>query len=255
MTATARLFGRRYLVLGGRFRVSSYVAMLELGCVAGTYAGLWAAGADGLDQVRFVVATALLLVPSLVGSRLWFVFGHLDEYRREPDRIWQRSEGGSALYGGLVLSALVSVPLLAVLGLPYWRYWDAASLTMLVGLIPTRIGCAMNGCCTGRVTDGRFGVRMPDVEGRWERRYPSPLLEAAFAAVILVVVVAVEAAAGPGVPFAGGRFLAVVGTYAAGRIALGATRGSGARAVRGNAITSVAILGAVAVALVAGSHL
>ncbi|WP_426570817.1 prolipoprotein diacylglyceryl transferase family protein [Aquihabitans sp. McL0605] len=246
-----RLFGRRYLHLG-RHRVPSYVVLLEVGCVLGTYVGVWAAAADGLDEVRFVVGTALLLVPALVGSRLWFVLGHRDEFRRDPSRVWRRAEGGSALYGGLVLSAAVSVPVLALLDLPYWRFWDAAALTMLVGLIPTRLGCAMNGCCTGRATEGALGVRMPDVEGRWERRYPSPLLEAGYVGLILVAVLAVAVVAGPQVPFAGARFLAVVGAYAAGRIALGATRGSGARSAWGNAVTSVAILLAVAAALAVG---
>lgn len=250
---TGRVFGRRYLSVGRR-RVASYVVLLEVGCVAGTFVGAWAASADGLDANRFVVATAVLLVPALVGSRAWFVLGHLDEYRRDPSRWWRRREGGSALYGGLLLSALVGIPVLGVLDLPYWRFWDASIVTMLVGLVPTRVGCAMNGCCAGRPTDGRLGVWMPDVQGRWVRRHPSPLLEAGLAAAILVAVAVVAATAGPRWPFAGARFLAVVGAYAAGRVALGAVREADGRSTRANLVVSVAILASVVLALVVGAQ-
>lgn len=249
---TGRLFGRRYLPVGRR-RVPSYVVLLEVGCVLGTFVGAWAAAADGLDATRFVVATAVLLVPALVGSRVWFVLGHLEAYRGDPGRWWRRSEGGSALYGGLLLSVAAAVPVLAVLDLPYWRFWDASIVTMLVGLVPTRVGCAMNGCCAGRPTGGRFGVWMPDVRGRWARRYPSPLLEAGLALVVLAAVAVVAVAAGPRWPFAGARSLAVVGAYAAGRVALGASREADGRSARANVATSLAILGAVALALALGA--
>lgn len=239
----ARLWGRRHLVLAGR-RVPSYVALLYVGCVVGTWAGIAAAEAAGIDGTRFALAVVLLMVPALVGSRMWFVLGHLDVYRREPARIWRREEGGSALYGGLVLAPLVSVPLLAALDLPVWAFWDAATVTMAVGLVATRVGCAMNGCCTGRPTAGPLGVWMPDVRGAWARRYPAPLLEAGWVVLLLVGVAVV----GTDLPFTGARFAAVVALYALGRTALGATRDTTARARRANAAVSIALLVAAATA-------
>ncbi len=241
---TSRWLGRRWLVVHPRLRLSSYVVMLYLGCVAGTVAGAVVAGRDGLDAGRFVGATVVLLVPALVGSRLWFVLGHLAEYRDEPHRVWRREEGGSALYGGLVVSAVVAVPVLALFDLPYWGFWDAAVVTMMVGLVLTRLGCAMNGCCAGRPTGGLLGVWMPDRSGVWKRRYPSPLLEAGWVLVLLALVALV----GTDLPFAGARFLGVVGAYAVGRLAIGATRAATPGAQRANVAASVTLLVAVAVA-------
>ena len=83
------------------------------------------------------------------------------------------------------------------------RLWDAAGVTMLVGLITTRFGCLMNGCCGGRA----WGV-------------PTQLLEAALAALILIAALALRGhLGGDGVLFAG-----VVGCYAAGRLVLDRTR-------------------------------
>lgn len=225
----SRWIGRRHLSIG-RLRISSYAAMLYLGCVAGTTAGAAIARVDGLPPGRFALATVLLLVPALAGARLWYVIQHLGSYRAEPRRLWLRSEGGMALYGGLVLGVCASIPVLPLAGLPFWGFWDATSVTMLVGAVITRIGCLMNGCCAGRPTNGRLGLWLPDHRGQWRRRIPTPLLDAGWALLLLVAVLI--AAGGPerrsvvAPVFPGGRFLAAVGAYAAGRIVLQTTRQS-----------------------------
>lgn len=213
--------------------------MLYLGCVAGLLAGSSLAQTRGLDAGRFALAAIALLVPALVGSRVLFVIQHHEIYRHDPHRIWRRAEGGSALYGGLVLSVACSVPLLALAELPFWTFWDAASVTMLAGLIFTRIGCLMNGCCVGRPTDGPLGVWLPDTSGVWRRRYPTQLLEAGWAAIILgTVLLAWDEA-----PFDGALFGATVALYAGGRLALEPMRkATQARALRVNALISAALV-------------
>ncbi len=199
--------------------------MLYLGCVGGTFAGAAVAGAEGLSESRFVVATIALLVPALVGARLWFVLQHLDAFRAEPRRIWRRSEGGSALYGGLVLSVATSLPVLQLIGLPFWAFWDAAAVTMLVGLIITRAGCLMHGCCAGRATAGPLGMWLPNDRGEWRRRFPTPILEGAWAAVVLALALAARSS----LTSSGALFALIAGGYAAGRLLLEPTRESSDR--------------------------
>jgi prolipoprotein diacylglyceryl transferase len=199
-----------------------YKTMLYIGCVAGVYAGAAVAAERGLDESRFSLAVIVLLIPAFAGARLWFVVRHLDLYRHDRRRVVARSQGGSALFGGLVAGFVVSIPVLAVAGLPLWAFWDAASVTMLVGLILTRIGCLMNGCCAGRTTTGPLGLWLPNVSGEWQRRYPTQLLESAWAGVLLALSLAFVAR--NALPFEGALFIAVVGLYCAGRLALEATR-------------------------------
>jgi phosphatidylglycerol---prolipoprotein diacylglyceryl transferase len=226
-----RLAGRRYLLRWRGLNVPGYTAMLYVGCVTGVLAGAAAAGAAGLDESSVALVTIALLIPALAGARLWFVVEHWGVFRREPRRIWRRSEGGSALHGGLALSVAVSVPFLAVLGLPFWRFWDAASLTMLIGLACTRVGCLMNGCCGGRRSSGRLAVRLPDEQGDWQKRIPTQLLEAGWAVLVLTGAVLAR----PGAPFAGAVFLGVLAAYGAGRLVLEPTRAAaGSRASRAN---------------------
>jgi phosphatidylglycerol---prolipoprotein diacylglyceryl transferase len=182
--------------------VHSYPVFLYLGLLCGVYAGYGAATSMGLDADLTATGILILLVPALAGARLWFVLSHWPAYRREPRRIWRRSEGGAALTGGLVLALAVSPVVLAALGLPFGAFWDAATFTMLVGMVFARVGCLLNGCCAGRPSDGPLALRLPGRDGRWARRHPVQLLELATAAILLAAALAVAiAGAFPGAVF------------------------------------------------------
>jgi phosphatidylglycerol:prolipoprotein diacylglycerol transferase len=183
--------------------------MLYLGLVAGVYAGYGAAASMSIDPDRATAGVLILIVPALVGARLWFVATHWSVFRRDPRRIWRRGDGGAALVGGLVLAVAISPALLAALGLPFGAFLDAATFTMLVGMVFTRVGCLLNGCCGGRPSEGRLALRLPDHHGRWMRRHPVQILELLAAVALLAVALAV--AADP--PFAGAVFVCVVAGY------------------------------------------
>ncbi|HWF71672.1 MAG TPA: prolipoprotein diacylglyceryl transferase family protein, partial [Mycobacterium sp.] len=83
-------------------------------------------------------------------------------------------------------------------------------------MIFTRIGCLLNGCCSGRRSDGRLGMWLPDHTGHWQRRYPVQLLELSTAVVLLAGSTALLALGTPrGTIFA----FALVG-YAAARVVI-----------------------------------
>jgi len=201
-------------------KLYAYPTMLYLGLVAGVLGGTYAARLHGLDSDRVYAAMLLLILPALVGARLLFVASNWSFYRADPTRIWRRSEGGAALYGGLVVSFLLSLPLLRALDLSVAAFWDAAAVTMLIGMVITKIGCLLNGCCGGRSTEGRLGLRLPNEHGVWRRRVPTQLLEAGLALCLLIVCLRVWDRA----PFAGACILTAVAGYGAGRWWLEAER-------------------------------
>jgi prolipoprotein diacylglyceryltransferase len=180
--------------------VHSYPFFLYLGGVAGTYAAAAAAPA-GLGG-RVALATTLLIVPALVGSRLLYVAMHRDAYVGRWQLARRRSVGGGAMYGGLILALPLSIPLLPVLEIPFGVYWDAALFTLLIGMALTRVGCLLHGCCRGC------------------HRVPTSVLEAGFACVLLAGAVALR---GKG-PFPGALFASALAAYATGRFALDFTR-------------------------------
>jgi phosphatidylglycerol:prolipoprotein diacylglycerol transferase len=204
---------RRVLFQWRGIKIYAYPAMLYLGTVLGVIGGCFAAALHGLDPRQTAAAMLLLVLPALVGSRLLYVASHWPAYRREPRRIWRRSEGGAAMYGGLVLAFLVSLPLLGVFGISVGAFWDAATLTILIGMIFTRVGCLLNGCCAGRPTKAWFSLYLPNVHGIWCRRLPTQLLEAGLAVVLLLGSIW----AWNRLPFNGALFLANLAAYGVGR--------------------------------------
>jgi prolipoprotein diacylglyceryltransferase len=195
--------------------VHSYPVMLYLAIVLGIYAQLLAARSIGVDTGAVLAATLIVVAIALFGARLLFIVPHWREFSRQPRRILRFAEGGASMYGGVLLAVPMSVPVLALFGLPFGTYWDTTTFTLLVGLLVGRIGCFLNGCCAGRETH-RLGAWLPNERGEWKRRIPTQALEAAWTAVVLAGAVALWGHQ----PFSGALLPYAVGAYGAGRLVL-----------------------------------
>ena len=202
--------------------------MLYLGLLTGILAGNAAAHAAGLDPFRAYCATLTLLVAGLIGGRLFHIARRWRWYRSHPGHFWNRSEGGTAMYGGFLAMLPLSIPLLAALRLPFAVFWDTMVFTTLVLLIFARFGCLMHGCCSGRPSRSFIGVRLPNAAGVWERRLPTPLLEATCCAGLLLFAVTTWWS----LPFPGALALVSGAGYGAGRLVLQSTRESEPSAAR-----------------------
>jgi prolipoprotein diacylglyceryltransferase len=196
--------------------IYSYPAMLYLGTLVGIVLANYVSKQSGMDSQRVWLALVLLVAPGLVGARLLFVASSWDEYRREPRRIWGRSEGGMAMLGGLPLAVLVSVPLLDSLDVPFAAFWDMAVFPIFSAATLGRVGCLLHGCCSGRPSAGRWAIRLPDHHGVWQPRVPVRILELMLTATILAGALSLW----DRLPFPGALILATVAAYSFGRVAL-----------------------------------
>jgi phosphatidylglycerol---prolipoprotein diacylglyceryl transferase len=207
---------RRVLFRWRGLTVWCYPAMLYLGLTCGVVASDIAAHAAGIDPLCVYIATIVLIVPALIGARLLFVASEWNYYSRNPRRIWDRTQGGFMMYGGVPIMLVCSVPLLRALHVGLGAFWDVSTFTILVGMIFTRVGCLLNGCCGGRPTTGWFGISLPNTSGVWQRRIPTQALEAACAAVLLIVATIMWGRR----PFSGALFLFITLSYASVRLVL-----------------------------------
>lgn len=66
-----------------------------------------------------------------------------------------------SLYGGIIFSFLVLLLLIKKLHLDYYDVLDKLSPCFLISFFIMKIGCLLNGCCYGKITDSWFSIPLP----------------------------------------------------------------------------------------------
>ena len=144
----------------GSFRLYSYGVLL----VIAFYISIWLATKEakvkGIDPQTMVDITLIILISGVIGGKLAYMVLHLPLYIENPFDIelWR---GGFIFHGGLFLS-IISVFL-------YTKKKKLSFLYIADFLIPYvalgegigRIGCFLNGCCYGKVTELPWGREFP----------------------------------------------------------------------------------------------
>lgn len=142
--------------------IHSYGVMIALSFFIGTLlSARWAERREGIDSEEYVSITMWVIVAILIGSRLFFVFEHLEEYSKHPLEIFAVWKGGLVLYGGFFGGVAGGMYLARRRRVSIPRYFDAGAPSIALGIFLTRIGCFLNGCCYGKPTDSPLGVSFP----------------------------------------------------------------------------------------------
>ena len=91
----------------GWFTIHSYGFMLAVSFLVGIFTAKRRASAHGIDPTHIMDLSVYIILAAVIGSRLLYVAFHLEEYRNILDMfaLWQ---GGATLYGGLILTVIVS---------------------------------------------------------------------------------------------------------------------------------------------------
>ncbi len=197
-------------------RFPYYSALLYVGLVSALVMADHLARQSGIDPIRLVAAFLVSIPVCLAGARALEVMLNWSHYRARPREILRVSSGGAAMYGALPPLCLLSIPLARWLGIPFGSFWDLALVSILAGMIPTRLGCLGAGCCAGRPTATRLGLLLRNSRGVRARRHPSPLYEALLGAALLAVSLQLWGR----LPFPGAVALWVCAGYGAGRFVL-----------------------------------
>jgi len=152
----------------GRFEARTYGLMLALAFIIGIYYTIIKTKKLGIDPNLIVDLSIVLVVSSLVGSRLLYVMFHFDEFRHNLLDIINpfQSSGdigiaGLTMIGGLILAVAFGMLYLKWKKLPVLKISDITSAPIALGIFITRIGCFMNGCCFGTPCDLPWGVKFP----------------------------------------------------------------------------------------------
>lgn len=155
--------------------VSSYKICLFAGLYAGTMVSSYLASTRDVSPTGIALLCLAVAAGGLLGTRSYFLLVNggaaASRWRGSP------SEGGMALFGAL--PGFVALCMLGawLLSLPPTLLLDILAGGVIAGGPLIRFGCVLNGCCGGRPTDHRLGVKMHDTSGHVVRRIPVQYLE------------------------------------------------------------------------------
>lgn len=172
---------RPILFTVGDAAVYSYGFFLGLAFVVGVLLAAWRTRAEGDSLERTLAVAALAVVTSLVGARVAQVVAtRPEELLAHPLSTLLSPDAGYAFLGGVILAFGSTVVATRALGLGFWRVADRFIPAVALGLLPTRLGCHLGGCCRG-VPAADIGwpeaLATTPVTGGGVPLVPAPLLE------------------------------------------------------------------------------
>ena len=97
----------------------------------------------------------------VIGARLWFVAEYWHSFRGNLIEIFRIWIGGMVFYGGFIGGFIFGMIYLRIKRLYIPDVLDSVAPGLAIGIAIARIGCFLNGCCFGRVTDCMIGIRFP----------------------------------------------------------------------------------------------
>lgn len=139
--------------------LGSYLAMLLLGFAAGTIAAARRKLAGEYPVTILWPLAIWIFVAAMIFSRAYWILEYAPETAiSDSTRFWHR---GHVFYGGLLGGILAVFFYACVRKTRFLDLLDLLAPSAALGYAITRIGCFLNGCCYGTVTDVPWAVRFP----------------------------------------------------------------------------------------------
>lgn len=111
--------------------------------------------------IEIVSIFFLLIICFFIGSRVLNYFVNRDAYLSGHVRLLDFRARGFSLYGGVLLSSIITLILFRFKNKDIWTFTDGLILPFGVSFFIMRIGCFMNGCCYGEYTNSFLGIPLP----------------------------------------------------------------------------------------------
>ncbi len=162
---------RTVLFRVGNFLFTTYAFLAGAAFLMGFAAAVWFNAMSGLDAHYISRLNLFLLIPGiLVGLRAFSVMLEWRELFRRP--LQTLVKPGYMLHGGLAGGTVMLFVIASITGYPVLALLDAPAFAMPLGESIARLGCFVYGCCWGRPTTSRFGVRYTSKQSKVVRCAP-----------------------------------------------------------------------------------
>lgn len=144
----------------GSLEIHTYGVMQAVAFFTAIFIAVRRAKKEGLDPNVIFDLAIWILISVVIGARIWYVAEHLIEYNENPFDIFKIWQGGLVFYGGFVGAVVGGLLFLKIRKLRFTKIGDIVAPSFAIGIAIGRIGCFLNGCCYGRISE-TCGVSFP----------------------------------------------------------------------------------------------
>ena len=171
-----------YILKIGPFTIFSYGLMLACAFFLGAYLASQRGRKEGFNAEEIFNFLFFVFIFGIIGCRVLYVLITFGFYLRNPLEILMIQRGGMAWFGGLLLGSAAGIIYLKRKNLPILKVLDLVVPFVALGQAIGRIGCFLNGCCYGKVS--QCGVYFPSLN---EIRLPTQIYSAFLLVVIFMI--------------------------------------------------------------------
>ena len=143
----------------GPFTIYSYGLMLVSAFMVGLALVSIQAKRKNIIPDKIFNFAFIVFVSGIIGARIFYIIENLGHYLKSPLEIIMLQHGGLSLFGGLILGAGAGILYLKSNKVSVYKVLDLVSPFVALAQAIGRVGCLLNGCCFGKVSE--FGVYFP----------------------------------------------------------------------------------------------
>jgi len=161
----------------GDFSIRWFGVMMATGFLVAFCNMNYLAKRAGINQQIISDMLIWILVGGLVGARVAYVIANWStEFSAHPISMFAVYKGGLIYYGGLIGGILSSFIYVKMKKQPALPIADVAATSLPIGQAFGRVGCFLNGCCYGKVTEAPIGVEYPINSSPWIEQVNNKLI-------------------------------------------------------------------------------
>ena len=137
-----------------------YGVIITLGIIGGLSIASYVAKKDGQDTEVYIDFLMYDLIIAFIGARLYYVLFELEYYLQNPIEIFYIREGGLAIYGGIIASAITAYVFTKIKKISFWKFTDTAVIGLVLGQAIGRWGNFVNREAFGDYTESFLAMRL-----------------------------------------------------------------------------------------------
>lgn len=145
----------------GSFEIKYYGMIIAAGFFMGLLFAMAEAKRTGQDPELYLDYLLCMVIPAIVGARLYYVIFSWDYYSQDLTRIFRIREGGLAIFGGVIAALIVLVIFCKVRKQSFFKMTDTMAMSLLIGQIMGRWGNFFNREAFGGFTENLFAMQIP----------------------------------------------------------------------------------------------